>query len=162
MIETAEFVIEHVHPAAMSFLPTRFDSPESRAMLLAIGFQESGFAHRKQVGGPARGFWQFEEGGGVNGVLSHRVTKPIIEPILPVLIVKPWECYDALEQNDVLAYIFARLLLWTHRLPLPKRGEPSIAWKQYLDTWRPGRPHSEVWEGNFARAWALITEKETP
>ena len=28
-------------------------------MLLAIGLQESRFVHRRQIGGPACGFWQF-------------------------------------------------------------------------------------------------------
>lgn len=125
-------------------------------MLLAIGFQESGFAHRKQVGGPARGFWQFEASGGVRGVLEHRATKPFVDAALPVLVVNPWDAYDALEQNDVLACIFARLLLWTHPMGLPKRTEPGIAWSQYLDTWRPGKPHRDMWDGHFDRAWKIV------
>ena len=36
------------------------DSAKARVMLLAIGLQESRFEHRRQIGGPARGFWQFE------------------------------------------------------------------------------------------------------
>ncbi len=161
-LATAEFFHDFIIPAAHSFLPTRMDSPEARAMELAIGFQESGFAHRKQVGGPARGLHQFEERGGINGVLSHRATKPFMDAILPVLVVKPWECYDAIADNDVLDCLFARLLLWTHPLALPKRNEPAIAWDYYRSTWRPGKPHPEVWEGNFARAWNLITAKEKP
>src|SRR3546814_6857126 len=43
-------------------------------MLLAIGLQESRFLHRAQIGGPARGYWQFERGG-VHGVLSHHASK---------------------------------------------------------------------------------------
>lgn len=159
---TADFIHNGVFPAAFAFLSPRMDTPEARAMLLAIGYQESGFAHRKQVGGPARGFFQFEEGGGVLGVLGHVATKPIIDRILPVLVVRPWECYEALEQNDVLACIFARLLLWTHPHALPRRNEPAIAWAQYLDTWRPGKPHREVWDGNLQRAWEIVVDVPTP
>ena len=49
----------------LKLLPPKFDTPEARVMMLAIGMQESRFLHRKQIGGPARGFFQFEEGGGV-------------------------------------------------------------------------------------------------
>lgn len=45
------------------------DSTEARVMLLAIGLQESRFINRFQIvqgkpgaKGPARGFWQFEQG----------------------------------------------------------------------------------------------------
>lgn len=148
--------IRTVMNVAMAMLPPAMDSSEARAMLFAIGMQESGFAHRKQVSGPARGFWQFEEGGGVRGVLGHSASKPVIEPLLPVLVVTPWECYDALSQNDVLACLFARLLLWTHPIALPRRDNPSAAWDYYANTWRPGKPHRETWEGNFQRAWNLV------
>lgn len=50
---------------ALKLLPS-MDSVRARMMLLAIGLQESRFEHRRQLGnGPARGFWQFESGGGV-------------------------------------------------------------------------------------------------
>ena len=83
----------------------------------------------------------------------HVQTKPIIEKILPMLVVKPWECYEAITNNDVLACIFARLLLWTHPQALPKRGDVAGAWAYYLDLWRPGKPHHELWPGNFERGW---------
>jgi len=155
-VTTVEYVYGHVMPAALAFLPAPMDSPEARAQMLAIGFQESGFAVRKQSSGPARGFWQFEERGGVNGVLGHPKAKPIIDAILPILVVKPWECYDAIEQNDVLACIFARLLLWTHPQPLPRKDNAPGAYNYYLDLWRPGRPHKEVWSVNFQRAWEIV------
>lgn len=160
MSQTADFVSAHIYPAALSFLPTRMDSSEARAMVLATGFQESGFAHRKQVGGPAHGLWQMEEGGAVNGVLGHRATKPFLDAILPVLVVKPWECYDAIVNNDVLACIFARLLLWTHPKALPGRADADRAWNYYLDLWRPGKPHPETWKGNFWRAWEIVDQSK--
>lgn len=154
------FVSDMVYPAAMAFLPERMDSPEAKALVLAIGMQESGFAHRKQVGGPARGFWQFEEGG-VNAVLGHSASKSFLDPLLPLFVVKPWECHAAIAYNDILALILARLLLWTHPSALPKRENVSVAWGQYLDCWRPGKPHRETWEGNFERAWGIVDLKPT-
>lgn len=158
MSETADFVSGHVYPAALSLLPARMDSPEARAMLLAIGAQESAFKHRVQVQGPARGFWQFEEGGGVRGVLEHPVTRPILLPILDTLCYKPvpLDCYIALAHNDVLAAVFARLLLWTHPKALPARGDAAGAWAYYLATWRPGKPHPDVWPALYDRAWKTV------
>ena len=49
-------ILAHVMPAAFSLLPPNMDSREARVMLLAIGMQESRFKHRKQIGGPAKGF----------------------------------------------------------------------------------------------------------
>ena len=47
----------------------RVDSPEAEVLLLAIATQESALRHRTQVGGPARGYWQFERGGGLAGIM---------------------------------------------------------------------------------------------
>ena len=44
----------------------KFRSTAADVLLLAIGLQESRFEHRQQIGGPARSFWQFERGGGVD------------------------------------------------------------------------------------------------
>lgn len=41
---------------ALQLLPRKMDSKEARLMLLAIGYQESRFQHRRQlVGNPPRG-----------------------------------------------------------------------------------------------------------
>ncbi|MCV6902125.1 MAG: hypothetical protein NTT76_05400, partial [Achromobacter xylosoxidans] len=47
---------------ALALLPAGMDTQAAHVMLLAIGLQESRFTHRQQIGGPARGFWQFEKG----------------------------------------------------------------------------------------------------
>lgn len=157
---TLDFIRAAVVPAAMKLLPAKLDSFESRVMLVAIGLQESRFEHRRQlVGperkpiGPARGYWQFESGGGVQGVLTHPATKPLITPVLETLRYAPGDCYYAIEHNDTLACVFARLLLWSHPRPIPEReGE---AWGYYLDTWRPGKPHPETWPAFYDMAWKL-------
>jgi hypothetical protein len=62
--------------------------------------------------------------------------------------------YSAIEHNDVLAAVFARLLLWTVPGRLPGRAEPVRAWNQYLSAWNPGKPHEETWAPLFELAWS--------
>lgn len=134
------------------WLPERFDSPEARAMLMAIGLQESRFMHRRQIGGPANGYWQFEHGGGVRGVLHHPGTGGFAREVMTRLDypVTSEAAYNALPDNDVLAVVFARLLLFTVPSALPE--SPGDAWQQYLWAWRPGKPHANTWPGYFERA----------
>lgn len=139
----------------LSFLPDKMNTPESRAMLIAIGTQESAFAHRFQLGGPARGFWQFEKGGGIKGVLTHSTTKNYIMGVCEALRVPATDddCYQAVAYNDYLACCFARLLLYTLPAKLPLKGESQKGWEQYLSAWRPGKPRPETWSANFNVAW---------
>lgn len=125
------------------------DTPAARAMLWAIGRQESRFIHRRQIGGPARGFWQFERGGGVRGVLTHRASADMARKLCAACGVEPtsFAVYPALEHDDVLAAGFARLLLYTDPKPLPPvepRNE-NAAWDYYIRNWRPGKPHRHTW-----------------
>lgn len=146
-------------PSAMAMLPGRMDTPEAKAMLLAIGLQESRFRHRVQVGGPAHGFWQFESGGGIKGVLAHASSRPFILPVCATLCypAKQKECYEAVTHNDTLACVFARLLLWTVPGVLPTMNEPGKGWAQYLSGWRPGKPHPSTWSQHFSHAWTIVT-----
>jgi hypothetical protein len=158
-MNTLGYVRDAVIPTAFLILPTEMASVEAKAMLLAIGLQESGFLYRRQMaGGPARGFWQFEIGG-VKAVLGHVQSKVQARRALSIMrydTEDPIASYAALEHNDILAAIFARLLLWTHPKPLPKRGEAEQAWDYYLDTWRPGKPKRERWEECYRSAWSVI------
>lgn len=154
----------HVLPAAYALLPTKMQSPRATAMLLAIGLQESRFEHRTQIGGPAHGFWQFERGGGVRGVLTHPSTAHYIAGVMDSLCYagdSTDACYQAIVHNDVLAACFARLLLWTVPGRLPDAQGADAGWQQYLDGWRPGKPHPETWRTCFDSAWNLVTPLET-
>ena len=78
---TLEQVMRDAVRPALALLPAAMNTPQARCMLLAIGLQESRFVHRRQIGGPARGFWQFERGtrtsrGGVWGVPAPRDKRP--------------------------------------------------------------------------------------
>lgn len=130
-------------------------------MLMAIAGQESAWAHRKQIGGPARSYWQFEKGGGVAGVLSHPATKGAIKAVCTKLDI-PCETatvYEAMAWCDPLAATMARLLLWSDPRALPAAGEQDAAWEYYLRNWRPGMPHPQSWAGRYAVAMELAGPK---
>jgi hypothetical protein len=148
---------------ALSLLPPKMDTAAARAMLVAIALQESDLDHRRQRPGPARGYWQFERGNsttraGVYGVLTHPQTAALARETIVRLDYEPSVSvvHEAIEDNDVLACVFARLLLWTLPVRLPQPAETELAWKQYLDAWRPGRPHPERWPSRYALAWCEI------
>lgn len=157
-----ELIARFILPAAYDVLPMPMRSDRASAMLIAIGLQESAFKARKQQhGGPARGFWQFEEAG-VRGVLTHQRSAKIAERCCTALSYTgiapavPGEMLIALQHNDVLAACFARLLLWTLLTPLPGVDDHELAWDQYFSAWRPGRPVPATWEGNYAAGWKTI------
>ena len=133
------------------------DTPEARVMLLAIGLQESRLIHRKQIGGPARGLWQFEKGGGAKGVLNHAASSSKARALCKARGVEPTAdaVYQALAEDDILAAGFARLLLLTDPKPLPSIGEVQKAWDCYVWNWRPGKPHRKTWDELYKQAVEL-------
>lgn len=153
-----ENVVTFTFPAAFALLPGVMDTLEARAMLVAIGLQESGFRYRRQIGGPARGFYMFEQAGGTAGVLTHESSKLHAQHVCAELLYPPdaETCYRALADNDVLACCFARLLLWTLPDRLAPRGHTDQGWRQYTEGWRPGTPRRETWNEYFAQAWTHV------
>lgn len=147
-------VISEILEPAYLLLPARMESKAATVMLLAIGLQESRFEHRRQIGGPARGFWQFEQGGGVTGVLKHPASREHAVRVCDECGVAPVaeQVYQRLEHDDILAAAFARLLLWTDSQPLPAVGEMAKGWGLYARTWRPGKPHRETWDVLYGEA----------
>lgn len=140
--------------AAITGIPV---SDRALQLMLAIAIQESNLAHRYQVlsnnrPGPARGWWQFERGGGVVGVMRHAATKDRARACCDHLGVR-WQdsaIWRALEGHDTLAVCFARLLLWSDPKPLP--GYLDDGWDYYLRNWRPGKPHRSRWTDAWPRA----------
>lgn len=143
--------------------PANYDSLKARLMLLTIGLQESRLTERKQIGGgPARGLWQFERGGGVRGVFKHHSTEKRAVEICDALQVPATveEVYQTLQYDDVLAAAFARMLLWTDPFPLPEPGEVEEAWVLYAERlWNPGKPHRHTWDELYAEALAYLRSK---
>ena len=153
---------------ALALLPARMSSPEAEVMLLAIGLQESRFEHRRQlVGsppkpvGPAKSFWQAEQGGGmVAGLLRYHDDR-VRDLAVGLCAVRgvdpsPRAVWDAIERDDVLAAGLARLLLWTDPGRLPRLGDADGAWQLYIRTWRPGRPHRHTWDALYAQALEAV------
>ena len=145
-----------IYKATAALLPAELNSKEAWAMLFAIARQESRLDERRQIGGPARGFWQFEFGG-IRGVLNHKSSQPLIRVVLDRLDYDydPETSYTAIEHNDVLAFAYARCLLWTLPDPLPGKAEPDEGWRQYTEAWRPGKPHRASWNDFYTKAWGL-------
>lgn len=152
--------------AALGLLPRQMASVEAEVLLLAISLQEDPEQLRAQrviVGGrarkgPARGLWQFEQGGGVAGVLTHAASRFWARKACEWRGVRatPAAVWRALETDDVLAAIFARLLLFTDPRPLPSVADADGAWRYYLRNWRPGKPHPRKWPANHARALEIF------
>lgn len=94
--------------------------------------------------GPATGFWQFELGGGVKGVMNHPASSKIARKCcdefgVDFIASEVWKSF-VLPENDGLACSFARLLLFTDPLPLPLAlaQNEEMAFQYYLRNWRPG------------------------
>lgn len=149
---------------ALEMLPEQMDSDEARVMLLAIGLQESRFLHRRQlVGnpprptGPAKSFWQAEQGGGmVRGLLNYhgKKVRDLARGLCAArgVAADSKSVWDAIEHDDVLAAGLARLLLWTDPHKLPAAGDEAGAWELYIRTWRPGKPHRHTWDRFYRQA----------
>lgn len=147
---------------ALAWLPPKMDTPEARLMVLTIGNQESEFKNRVQMGnGPARSFWQMERMGGVNGVLTHPASRELAGMAcdwrnVPHTAMGVW---SAMEFDDVLGAIWARLLLLTDPRPLPAWLAVDDAWNYYLDNWRPGKPHADKWPGYHLQSRNFLKDK---
>jgi hypothetical protein len=140
----------------------------AQRLLLAIAIQESDLVHRYQrsrgvQAGPARGWWQFERLGGVEGVLTHPRSKTAADKWCLYCNVEPFvdPVWRALEGHDWLAAGFARLLLWTDPQPIPT--EQHEAWTCYARRlWRPGKPHPAVWPQHWQAAGEAIPPQPAP
>ena len=148
---TPETALQLVIRPTLAFMGEKYAAPAAQQELLAIGLQESGFKHRLQVRGPARGYWQFESIG-VRGVLEHPASKHLALHICQELDHPPIMdlIYMALADDAILACSFARLLLYTDPKPLPLQRQAG--WDYYLRLWRPGKPKPATWAANWARA----------
>lgn len=154
-----EYVNSEIISPAMRLLGVarNYDTPAARVMLLTIGQQESRFLYRAQVPSKiARGFWQFEKGGGVKGVLTHMSSASEMTRVLDLIHVTRDDVYQAIEYHDALAAVCARLLLYTDPHPLPAVSNAEGAWQLYSRVWRPGKPHRETWDVYHTKARQVV------
>ena len=137
-------------------------------MLLSSGLQESRFMYRFQkvagqpyVKGPAKSFWQFEEGGGVKGVMQHPATREHAQKLCAArgAAFESKAIHHAMENDDVLAAGLARLLLFADPRKLPAvNATHDEAWDCYVRCWRPGKPHRHTWDEFHKAAQAQVLE----
>lgn len=136
----------------------------ARHFLLAVALLESGpgldarYQNSPSVSaGPARGFWQFEQNGGVWDVLNRDSAKRFTLAVCARCTVQPHlqALWRALEGHDLLAASCARLLLWTDPKPLPT--SEVAGWDSYIRTWRPGKPHQTRWPGHWQTAAKTVS-----
>lgn len=143
-------------------------SDDAARFMLCIALTESGpnLDARYQSSpasspGPARGWWQFEQGGGVHGVLTHGSTAALAKNVCEAYTVV---CADAavwraLEGHDDLSTAFARMLITTTPKALPQNADEGM--DQYLDLWRPGKPcTSETWAANWDTADEAVNDED--
>lgn len=126
--------------------------------LLAVAGQESAWSDRVQSGGPARGFWQCEQGGILRGVMSGQYSS-ILERVCDLYAVPNDEgtVFEALAWHDTLAYAVARLGLFMDPHKLPALNDEAGAWDVYLRVWQPGKPSRNRWGIVYAEAMAALT-----
>lgn len=158
-------VYKNIWLPAMKLLPEKMNTKVAAIQALTTGLQESRLVHRFQVvqgkpgvKGPARGLWQFERGGGVKGVLTHKASAALAKEIQAARGhgVGVDAAFEAIEKDDVLAAVFARLLYYTDPYALPAIGQSQQAWNAYTRIWRPGKPHPSTWDGFYNEVVASI------
>jgi hypothetical protein len=142
---------------ANTLLPAWMHSSDADALSVTIALQESRCTTRRQLIvkdgklqplGPAKGIHQGELGGGLcAGVPSHHATAAHAASVLAARGVanNPRAIWNALEHDDVLSFALARLLLFTDPAKIPSLCDVDGAWRYYLRTWRPGKPHFHTW-----------------
>lgn len=144
----------------LSLLPIKMASKAAMVLLYATSLQENPKRLPQQVGGPAVGDYQFEKGGGVKGVLTHKAVRIYAETCCfsRGILHTQDAVYEALKTDPVLAAALARLLYYTDPKALPMAGDEEGTWALYLRTWRPGayaRQPEELrskWKKNYADA----------
>jgi hypothetical protein len=97
----------------------------------------------------------------VAGVQRHAASRSTALAACEALLVPatPEAVHPALEHNDDLACIFARLLLWTDPTALPAIDDPEGGWALYLRTWRSGKPHTGTWAGHWRKVLEALADE---
>ena len=164
----ADFLTNIIQPG-LQFLHELGGPPvvlDAQRFMLCIALTESGpqLNARYQgspavTPGPARGWWQFEQGGGVVGVLNHNSCKTLAANVCTAcsVVAQPGAVWRAIEGYDDLAAAFARMLIMTTPKPLPTDADGGYL--QYLELWRPGKPcSSATWNTNWDTANDAVSQ----
>ena len=149
----SEVLLKVVRPSLkeLGLLKPALDNPDAELLLMAIGEHESlGWKHPVQVVKQAgvliyaphiaRGWWQCEKTGAVDGVMKHRATAAMAQTICAQHRIEfdRNDIHDALAWEAHFAAKWARLNLWWLPRKLPAPGATHEALEQYVEAWRPG------------------------
>lgn len=138
----------------LALLPSYMTCDCSRVILMSIAGQETNWAARIQSGGgPAHGYWQFQIEG-VNEVIEKQ--GPLANAVLKTLDIPITEAYAAVQYNDLVACVFARLLLWNDPAALPAWGDLAGSFGYYNRNWRPGKPDQTRWGPAYSSSMNAI------
>lgn len=160
-MQPADFLSDVIVPALAILAELGGPAPSAAAerFMLAIALTESGpqLNARYQgspnpTSGPAKGWWQFEQNGSL-GVLTHRASATLAIAACEAcrVVTHAAPATRALEGHDMLAAMFARLLILTEPRALP--GNAKEGYEQYLNLWRPGKPQGfDRWGTNWNTA----------
>lgn len=145
--------LQRVVEPGLALLPGYMVSAQARVALMAIAGQESNWAARAQTNGPARGYWQFEPAG-ADAVLKTQALLALA--VLATLDIPASQVMPAIQYNDAVACVFARLLLWGDPAALPAIGDASGCWGYYTRNWRPGKPDETRWGPAYSMACSTV------
>jgi len=146
------FLLRVIEPG-LALLPTYMVCNQARVLLMTIAGQESNWAARQQESGPALGYWQFEREG-VNAVVLGQSVH--VQAALATMDLDVAQIMAAIQYNDPIACVIARLLLWSDPAPLPAIGNSDDGWRYYTRLWRPGRPDGTRWPPAYAMAVSTV------
>jgi len=150
-VSPRNFFLRVVEPG-LALLPGYMVSDRARVALMAIPGQESNWAARIQAAdGPAHGYYQCEPVA-VAEVTNNAQTAGVFNSVLSTLDLVGMSPYTAIQYNDPLACVVARLLLWADPAPLPSVGDAEGCWQYYLRNWKPGKPDETRWGASYATA----------
>lgn len=129
-------------------------SPAAEELLLGIAAAESEFRHKRQIGGPALGYFQIEPATH-HDVLDNFVSfRPPLKGALDALLIGAVGRDMQIATNDVYAAAVARLVLWRAPERLPNQGDVAgyaRYWKKHYNT-AEGRGTEE----HFVRCWDVL------
>ena len=159
-----EILVKVIDPALAELAASGIRATDAaRAMLYAAGLQESNLSARFQAmpaesvvhKGAGRGLWQMRPDD-VSRVLTDNSTRERSETSANKYVgsVNPHAVWETLEYDDVLAAIFARLMLWPDpaALPAPTVANEQAAWDYYVRCWRHSPPREQSWAANWRAA----------
>src|SRR5262249_55301759 len=130
----------------------------ARLLLVAIGCQESAFKTRRQLKGPARGWWQFEKRGGGDEVARVPKSQPFRDAARESGFHNDMDTHYVAIGGPAgeLACTTSRGILWAYPQPLPERGDEDGAYSYYTRVWRPGKPSRARWSTSYQTALEVV------